>query len=239
MRPRFVDIHHHLAYGVDDGARNRRHMYRMLDCAASQGIHAIIATSHITPGVRRFDMEGYRRALREAREYCEASGYDMTIYEGCEILYTRQTCRLLQEGEIPTLAGTDFVLVEFSPDIRFAKLREALQDLISAGYRPVVAHVERYNCLTLRLGRTARLKDELNVYFQMNCSTLLKDKGYRLHRFCQWMLEHDLVDALGTDAHNTSSRRAKMKAAWKYLKWEYGSSYAEQLTTAAFIFEDN
>ena len=73
----------------------------------------------------------------------------------------------------------------------------------------------------------------------MNCSTLLKDKGYRLHRFCQWMLEHDLVDALGTDAHNTSSRRAKMKAAWKYLKWEYGSSYAEQLTTAAFIFEDN
>lgn len=238
MMPKFVDIHHHLAYGVDDGPQNRKQMYRMLDRAAAQGIHTIFATSHITPGVRRFNMEGYRKAVEEARAYCASSGYDMKIYEGCEILYTGQSCRLLQSGKVPTLAGTDFVLVEFSPDVRFSRLHDALQSLASAGYRPIVAHAERYRCLTMWPSRTVKLRDEMDVYFQINCMTLLREKGFRVRRFTEWMLEHDMVDALGTDAHNTSSRRANMKAAWKYLKWGYGSKYARQLTTGAFMSEE-
>ena len=204
-------------------------MYRMLDCAASQGIHAIIATSHITPGVRRFDMEGYRRALREAREYCEASGYDMTIYEGCEILYTRQTCRLLQEGEIPTLAGTDFVLVEFSPDIRFAKLREALQDLISAGYRPVVAHVERYRCL-FRGKTLQQLRSDFDVRCQMNCQTVYRKNGFWQERRVNRWLTEGLIDCVSSDAHNMTTRPFGMRRAYRALSQRVGKAEARRLT---------
>ena len=239
MRPKFVDIHHHLAYGVDDGAQSQRQMYKMLDRAAEQGIHTIFATSHATPGVRRFNMTAYRRALDEAEKYCRSAGYDMTILEGCEVLYTRQACRLLQSGEIPTLGETDFVLVEFSPDVRYSEFREALQNLASGGFRPIVAHAERYHCLTIWPARTAKLKEEINVFFQMNCSTFLNQKGFRVKHFAAWMLENDMVDALGTDAHNTSSRRANMKAAWKVIKKEYGSEYAKRLTTAEFMFEED
>lgn len=238
MTPRFVDIHHHLAYGVDDGPSNRKAMYRMLERAAKEGICTTIATSHATPGVQRFDLKAYRSALKDARAYCRSRGLDLTILEGCEILYTNQAVRMLQEGAIPTLAGTDFVLVEFSPDVKYARLREALQRLASGGYRPVVAHVERYDCITAWPWRVAKLKEEMEVFFQINCSSVTEKKGLRVRFFVKWMLKNRMVDALGTDAHNTSFRPANMKKAWRTVRDLCGKKTARALTTAAFMGED-
>lgn len=237
MKHNFMDVHHHLAYGIDDGPKDFRQMEKMIRHAASEGIGRIIATPHVTPGVRRFHSDEYRQALADARAYCTEEGIALEILEGCEILYTDQTPRLLMEGQIPTLAGTDFVLVEFSPDVRYSRLREAMDRLVCEGYRPVIAHVERYHCLTNWPPRARKLKDELGVYFQMNCSSVIKSKGWLVRRFVRIMLEEHLIDAMGTDAHNVSNRAANMRAAWKVLKREYGSSYARQLTNGSFMSE--
>lgn len=238
MKDRFMDIHHHLAYGVDDGPKNFREMQKMIKHAAREGIGTIIATPHVTPGVRRFHSDEYRKALADARAYCSEKGIELEILEGCEILYTDQTPRLLEEGQIPTLAGTDFVLVEFSPDVRYSRLREALDRIVCKGYRPVIAHTERYRCLTNWPPRARKLKRELDVFFQVNCSSIVKSKGWLVRRFLRIMLEEHLIDALGTDAHNMSSRKANMRAAWKALKYEYGSSYAKYLTDGSFMSEN-
>ena len=69
---------------------------------------------------------------------------ELRILLGAEILYTDMTCRLLAEGRVPTLAGTEYVLVEFMPGVRYDALYKALEGILRAGYLPVVAHVERY-----------------------------------------------------------------------------------------------
>jgi len=237
MKHRFVDIHHHLAYGVDDGPDSCKQMQKMLKYAAEEDIGVIIATPHATPGVQRFLLDEYRQALADARAYCAGKGLEIEIKEGCEILYTDQTPRLLREGQILTLCETDFVLVEFSPDIKFTKLREALDRLLIEGYRPVVAHVERYACLTNHPSRAEKLRDELDVRFQMNCSSVIKSKGLMMRHFVNQMLEDRLIDALGTDAHNVSSRAANMKEAYKIIKKEYSARYAKLLTNGS-IFEE-
>ena len=232
-----MDIHHHLAYGVDDGPKSCKQMQKMLKYAEEEGIGAIVATPHATPGVKRFPLDEYRKALAEARAYCAEKGLDIELYEGCEILYTDQTPRLLREGQIPTLRGTDFVLVEFSPDVKFSGMREALERLLVEGYRPVIAHAERYTCLTNHLSRAEKLKDELEVRFQINCSSVVKHKGLMTRRFVKHMLEESLADALGTDAHNVSSRAAEMKEAYKIVKKKYSGKYAKRLTDGSFFTE--
>ena len=237
MKHHFVDIHHHLAYGVDDGPKSLEQMQKMLLYAANEGIGTIIATPHVTPGVHPFDLEQYRRALDEARSFCAEEGLEIEIMEGCEVLYTDQAPRFLAEGLLPTLNGTDFVLVEFSPDIKFIKMHEALDRLLCEGYRPVIAHAERYDCLLRRPSRVEKLKDELDVCLQMNCSSIIRRKNLRVRFFVKRMLAEALIDALGTDSHNVSSRAANMKAAYRIVKEKYGIKYARRLTNGSFLNE--
>ena len=238
MAKRFTDIHHHLLYGIDDGPENRRKMYAMLRRAEEQGVVRIVATPHVTPGVKRFHREQYDKALADARAYCEREGMGIEIFEGAEILYTDQSCRHLQEGRVPTLAGTEFVLVEFSPDVRFDRLYEGLRRLASGGFSPVLAHVERYRCLVRWPSRAVKLKDEINLYYQVNCSTIINPKGFFERRFLRKMLDYELIDAVASDAHNTTSRPLQMRRAWQILRRDYGKEYAGLLTDGSLLFDN-
>lgn len=238
MKKQFTDIHHHFLCGLDDGAQSREKMFQMLQNAAEDNIGRIIATPHVVPGVKRFDREQYDRALEEARAYCSEHQLPLELHGGCEILYTTQTCDFLVDGRIPTLADSDFVLVEFSPDVRYDRMYEALDNLLHSGYLPIVAHVERYSCLSQHPARAEKLKDELqDVCFQVNCSTVIGEgRSPAERRFLEKLLDWDLVDAIGTDAHGVNHRSVHMIEAWKKLKKEFGSAYADELTDGHLLF---
>ena len=144
--------------------------------------------------------------------------------------------RLLGEGKIPTLAGTERVLVEFSPDIPYRKLLDALEDLLHSGFLPVIAHVERYRCLAVFPHRAEKIKQEMDVFFQMNCRSVLVRGDFFQNRFVRRMLKKQLIDALATDAHNLTTRKAQMKAAWRAVKHRYGMSYATRLTNGSLLY---
>lgn len=238
MKRKFTDIHQHILYGIDDGAATPQKMYEMLEKAAADNIGKIVATPHVTPGVKRFDRDQYDRALRDARAYCSENGLDIELYEGCEILYTSQTPSFLMDGRIPTMADTDYVLVEFSPDVRFERFQEALDSLLGRGFLPIIAHVERYSCLAQHPARAERIKEALDVCYQVNCSSILNDKKSSMarHRFVEKLLDWDLIDALGSDAHSPNLRSVHMREAWQVLKKEFGASYANELTDGHLLF---
>ncbi len=237
MNHGFTDIHQHVLYGLDDGPDSPEKMHQMLRRDAEQGITRLLATPHVTPGVYPFDWEKYRMLLAEAQSFADSENLGIKLYEGAEILYTDQAGRFLQEGRIPTLAGTDRVLVEFSPDIRYEKLREALDRLLCCGYVPVVAHVERYECLTRHCSRMFELREHYEVFFQMNCQTVIHCEGFFKNRFVRKMLQADMIDALGTDAHNITSRPARMQEAFAVLSGQYGEETAHRLTSGSIVLD--
>lgn len=237
MKHKFTDIHHHILYGMDDGAASPQIMQQMLRNAAEDNIGRIVATPHVTPGVCRFNREQYQRALVDARSYCDGEGLEIEIYEGAEILYSTSTCDFLLDGRVPTMAETDHVLVEFSPDVRYDSMRDALENLLCYGFIPIIAHVERYACLTHFPSRAEKMKEELDVCFQVNCTSILSNKGMGNHKFAEKLLDWDLVDALGTDAHSPHTRSVHMLEAWKKLKKDFGAAYANELTDGHVLFE--
>ena len=109
------DMHHHLVYGVDDGSQSLEESLRMLDIARSQGIDTIVCTSHVAPGKTELNLEMYHAHLQELQKLTT----DIQLLPGAEILYTSRTVELLQAGLVPTLNGTNHVLIEFRPDSPF------------------------------------------------------------------------------------------------------------------------
>ena len=120
--------------------------------------------------------------------------------------------------------------MEFSPDINYRQIQNNLEKLSRNGYIPILAHVERYQCLVSRPQSAYELKERLSVRYQMNCSTVIDGKGFAVSRFCRKLLGDGLIDAVATDAHNIDTRPIRMLEAYEVLEERYGVAYAERIT---------
>ncbi len=225
---RFVDLHHHLVYGVDDGAKNLEEMQKMMKHAISEGVTDIVCTSHVTPGFEPFPLDKYMEHLEKGRAYIQEEGLDLRLYSGCEILYTESAARLLREGKFPTLAESETVLVEFTPNTTYRQLAEAASSFGMAGYNVIFAHVERYEALR-NLKNVRALREEFGVYMQMNANTVITKKGFFTELWVRHMLNDGYIDCIATDAHNLTYRKCQMRLAYEMIAGRYGKEKAEEL----------
>lgn len=226
----FIDIHHHLVYGLDDGAQTIEDGLRMARAAAENGTRLVLGTTHVSPGVKPFDDGLYRARLDELNARCREEGVPLEILPGAEILYTDATCRFLREGRVRTLAGTDYVLVEFLPNVRYEALRGALERILRTGCLPVLAHVERYTCLAGEVRRCERLQRDLNVLFQMNCGSAIGGRWFLSDWTARRMLDAEIIDIVASDAHHPARRPTRMREAYDALCGRYGAAMADRMT---------
>lgn len=224
----YADLHHHVIYGVDDGPQSFEDAQAMLRSAHENGITAIAATSHATPGRHRFPMDTYLAHLQKEQEWADQQGLGIKLYTGCEILYTDETARLLQSGEIPTINGSRLILVEFLPANDFHHIQNAVRRLGNAGYTVVVAHAERYDG-TRKVEDLLTLREDLGAYIQINARTFISPGGFFAKRWLRKVMENGCCDLAATDAHNTSSRPCQMKKCHETIGKEWGRDVADRL----------
>ena len=74
---------------------------------------------------------------------------------------------MLREKKVATMAGSRYVLVEFSHNSEASYIRERLSAMLSGGYRPIVAHIERYEATRTDLDFVEELT-EMGAYMQIN-----------------------------------------------------------------------
>ena len=225
----FIDMHHHLIWGIDDGARSFDGTKKMIEDAVNNQVSIIITTPHITPGQQPFPYEDYQAHLVETRQYLKENKIPLSLYTGSEILYTPNTPYLLMDGRVPTLAGTQYVLVEFSPDDSFSYISDALMAVASSGYIPVAAHVERYENVK-KADQLRRLRRECNALIQVNAKTVIRKHSFFRERYIRKILAEGLVDFISTDCHDLPGRRNHMLEAYDRLKADLGEEEARALT---------
>ena len=226
----FIDIHQHSLPGLDDGAQNEKEMGQLLEADAKQGIIRVIATPHMTPGVEPIATEKFLKALGTARSYCQEHELHLRVYPGSEVLYTPGLRNAVQRGHIVTLNKTNYVLIEFLPTAEYSDIIDGLQCLTGGGYVPVLAHVERYNCLFESFSRMRKLKESYEVLYQVNASTIINTPGLRAKFTLKKCLSNELIDFVATDAHSTGKRAPHLKEAYDILVERCGVDYADQLT---------
>ena len=226
----FIDIHHHILYGVDDGPQSYQEMLDMLRIAYEDGIKTIIATPHISPGIKPFQVDAFETKVAEARWFCELNGYDLDIHLGSEIYYNDYAERFLAERKIPTLAGSNKVLLEFAEHIGFDELERAIQTTLRCGLVPVLAHVERYHKIIFSPRKLEQLKEIYNPFLQIDADCLLHERKHMTNRVLKQLLRKGAIDFVSSDAHDTEKRRCNLSGAYTKLIDLVGEDCADQLT---------
>lgn len=231
MKQELTDIHQHLLWGIDDGADSKEIMYSMLREAQRQGIKTIVATSHARPGLQPFDMGLYTERLTEAQCFCKAEDLGICVLPGAEIAWTHQTPLALRQGKIPTMGGTDYVLLELWRNISWQAAQDAVKQLTRAGYCPVLAHPERYLAFIRSPKKTLQFRNETGALLQLNADTVLSPRNYWERRFTEYLLKEGAVDAIASDAHDCINRPVNMEAAYQWLTIHTDAAYAKELVT--------
>lgn len=221
-----VDIHQHVVFGVDDGPKSIETSMEMLYAAYRQGVTDIIATSHAYPAMQQFPRERYLNNIRALQQASNEKQIPINIYFGCEVFYSEIAIEQLRNGFLPTLAGSNYVLVEFDPTTDLNGICNAIRKMANNGYRVVVAHCERYPALYNALDTVQRLSTDFKTEFQMNAGTIIKRLPWKVKRFRDKMLDGRLVDYVASDAHNCTSRAVHLNEAYEAVSKRCGQEYA-------------
>lgn len=227
--PKHIDIHNHILFKMDDGARNFRESARMIRAAVKDNIRLIVATPHVRPGSKRFDYEQYLLAIQRLNSYCIEKEYDLRIAGGAEILWNRETIRMLRQKAVPTMNQTRFVLVEWKISSSREEIFSSVRELTNAGYKVICAHVERYPSLRKRKVIES-LKDMYDARIQIDSEAMTEKCSWRTRSFINRLLRNRLVDYVATDAHGLHNRPIRLNEAYRLLKKKYGKKYALSLT---------
>ncbi len=225
---KFVDIHQHLIYGVDDGPADFEATQRMLLRAVEENVGDIVCTSHAALSRKPFPADDYIAHFQQAQEWCDAEGLPLRLHIGSEVLYSAMGTRLVIDGHFPSLNNTYSILVEFSPDAEYKTLCEAARTFGNAGFSTIFAHVERYQAMQ-NLKYVKELREEYGVYMQVNSNTVTRKKGFFTERWFRHMMDERYIDCIGTDAHNTSSRPCSMRLCYEMIAARYGAELADSM----------
>ncbi|MGN0718618.1 MAG: CpsB/CapC family capsule biosynthesis tyrosine phosphatase [Anaerovoracaceae bacterium] len=228
MKMFLSDLHSHMLPGVDDGAKSVLQTSSMVKMAYDEGVRRIFFTPHYGIYNENCCADTLRSVFQEMKEAFLSQFEDLELYLGNEIFYGPETVSMLQAGKALRMADTDYVLIEFHPAEEYSRMEKAVQSLVLAGYRPVIAHAERYQCLRKHPADTEELIYR-GAKIQINSGSLLRgslDGGFRLVRK---LLKDDLVHFIGSDCHNDSERRPQMKAPAEKLRQMVGNAQAERI----------
>ena len=223
-----IDIHCHIMPGVDDGAPDMATSLEMLRIADKNGITHLILTPHHKPMHHNVSPEhnvDYRKKLQEA---AKAEGIKAKLFSGNEIYYSDETMEELIEGKICSLAGSDYVLVEFHPTNPYKAIQNAVSRVQAAGFIPIIAHVERYSDI---VSHPARVKDliEMGSLIQVNASSIMGKYGFGISHFTKKLLKEELVHFVASDAHDTGRRAPQLLDCRNYVERKFGEDYGKKL----------
>lgn len=225
-----VDVHSHILPGVDDGSKNMDMTRQMLQMAWSEGIHTIIATPHHRRGYAQAPAEKLKEAYQAVCIEAKKINPDFKIYLGSELFRSHSLEERLASGEALTMAGTNYALVEFLPSDPYRELHSTLRRIQMAGYKPIVAHAERYQCLVKEPELTEELVD-MGCLIQVNASSVTGENGFSAKRYVRKLLKYELVHFLGTDAHDLNRRSPMIQKCVSYIAKKYGEEYARRVSS--------
>lgn len=227
----FIDIHSHILPYMDDGAKDEKMSLAMLRIAENEGITDIIVTPHYRQGHYRGERKDVERALSKMRELMKKENIHINLYPGNEIYYRSELEEKFDSGVLSTMNDTEYVLVEFSPMEDFLYIRSAVEELFSIGYIPIIAHVERIQCIEKKIEHARTLK-KMGCELQVNASSAMGEVCFFCKHFVHKLLKEALVDYIGTDAHNVEKRPPKMKKCAEMLYRKYDKKYVDSILYA-------
>jgi len=214
------DLHNHLLFGVDDGAKNSDDTCKMLQDAVKNHVKVIVATPHMAAGM---NLDKYSANFSIVEEL--ALQYGIRVLRGAEYAVRR----LPAEPPYVTLGGSkngavlaDFRIPTFPPEFQYT-----LDNIFNDGHQLIIAHPERSFTENMipELGELAGS----GVIYQITAASLLGLCGRQAYQMSCFMLEKSWAKIIASDAHDSFGRPSLLQEAYQVIARKYGIAVAEVL----------
>ena len=219
-----IDWHSHILPGLDDGSKDAAESIAMLQMQAAQGVETVVATPHFYANdetVASF-VERRGKALEALKEQLPENAPRILL--GAEVRYYQGISRL-EDLKALRLEGSKLLLLEMPMSVwTETMVRELVELSGKSGVRIVLAHVERY----LKLQKQSvwdRIVDS-GIMMQSNASFFT---SFASKRKAISLLEAGLIQFLGSDCHNTTSRPPELGKAFEVIRKKLGNDYLDQM----------
>ncbi|MBE7086866.1 MAG: hypothetical protein E7369_01020 [Clostridiales bacterium] len=215
-----IDIHTHILPCVDDGSVSAKASLAMLKEEVAQGVDSIVLTPHYRASYTK-SKEELLSAFEDFKQAVKAEGIPVELYLGQEIFVSADTKNLLKENKLLTLNNSRFVLVEFD-FLHRCEIAEVVHELKCEGFKPIVAHPERYDYVTLEDAYEIKT---IGGFLQVNAESIVGENKRVYKKLVKGMFKEGFVDFVASDIH--TGRKNFMESAFKHVKRKFGNDAAE------------
>lgn len=202
-----VDVHSHLLPGIDDGSPDAATSLTLMAGLQELGYHTFFATPHVYSEIYPNTPETILPAHQQLQAALEAKGMaDLKLYAAAEYMIDDQFASYADQGVLLTLPD-QHVLIEMSYQYERQDLMDHIFQLQLKGYKPILAHPERYKYYHQDYKIFKEIKDR-GCALQVNLLSLSGYYGDRVRKTAYYLVKEGMVDFLGTDIHHVKHLEA-------------------------------
>lgn len=195
-----TDFHSHLIPGIDDGSPDISTSLKLIKGLHQLGYQKLITTPHIMSDFYKNNPEIIMNGLKEIRDACAKENIHVKLEAAAEYYLDEGFEILIQKKELLSF-GNNYVLFELPFIAEPQNLTATIFELQTAGYRPILAHPERYSYWYKDFHKYREMKDR-SVFLQLNFLSLTGAYSPETKKIAEKMVDEGLVDFIGTDCHN-------------------------------------
>lgn len=195
-----IDFHSHLLFGIDDGAKTFDDTLGLVKSLMGFGITKFITTPHVMRHVWENTSDIIIDRQNVVNELLRENNIDVEIKAAAEYLMDDHFVELFKTESLLTLKD-NYVLVEMSYLNPPIQLYDIIFDLQLAGYKPVLAHPERYNFYHHNFNEYHKLK-KAGCLFQLNLLSVVGYYGESVTKTAQKLLSLGMIDFASSDTHH-------------------------------------
>ena len=227
------DLHSHILYGIDDGSKTIEESIVLLKEMEKTGTKELILTPHYIENSKYNANNRSKEALfRQLKKKVKEEKINIDLYLGNEVFFSNNMIELIKKGEIKTLNKSKYLLFEFPMTRFYNNSLEVINQLVSNGYIPVLAHPERYT----EFQKNPNLVIEYlksGVLLQGNFTSLFGKYGRHSRKVLKLYLKNKWITFLGSDVHHEVAYDNK-KLEKMLLKITKDKKYTEELLSKNF-----
>lgn len=194
-----TDMHSHLIPGIDDGSPDMEYTILLIKEFIAMGYTKIITTPHVMCDYYKNTPEIILGGLDKVREELKKQNIAIEINAAAEYNLDDGLEKLIDDNKILTF-GNKNVLFELPFMQEPQNFQEVVFKFQTNGYRPVLAHPERYNYWHKSMDKFETLKSK-SVLLQLNLLSLTGHYGPEVKKMGERLVDADLIDFVGTDCH--------------------------------------
>lgn len=195
-----VDIHSHLLPGIDDGSQSIQDTNQLLSEMTRIGFTSIITTPHIFTNVWNNSEKSIENKFSETNLIVDKPLELKKFNFACEYMLDSNFMKRMEVEKLLTLKD-NMILIEMSYLSAPIQLYEIIFEIQLKGYRPVLAHPERYVFYHNNFKEYEKLKN-VGCLFQLNLLSTVDYYGKMIGKIADTLLKNDLIDFVGSDIHH-------------------------------------